>query len=93
MRCWWRSFFGTGWLAFLPLAFVLVLVVLVVVLMALWVASPVWHLELLQHTPCTGNGVPGIFADERGAEDARIPASFLPDPLPSSTRPPKDSHP
>ena len=46
-----ESFFGTGWLAFLPLAFVLVLVVLVVVLMALWVASPVWHLELLQHTP------------------------------------------
>jgi hypothetical protein len=56
VRCWWRSFFGTGWVAFLPLAFVLVLVVLVVlvaVLMALWIASPVWHLELLQRTPCT----------------------------------------
>ena len=26
VRCWWRSFFGTGWVAFLPLAFVLVLV-------------------------------------------------------------------
>ena len=46
-----ESFFGTGWLAFLPLAFVLVLVALVVVLMALWIASPVWHLELPQDTP------------------------------------------
>ena len=66
---------------------------LVAVLTALWIASPVWHLELLQHTPCTGHGAPGIFTDEHGAGDARIPASFLPDPLPSSTRPPKDSHP
>lgn len=96
VRCWWRSFFGTGWVAFLPLAFVLVLVVLVVlvaVLMALWIASPVGHLELLQRTPCTGHGAPGIFADERRAGDARIPASFLPDPPPSSTRPPEDRHP
>ena len=87
--------FGCGF-AFLPLAFVLVLVVLVVlvaVLMALWIASPVGHLELLQRTPCTGHGAPGIFADERRAGDARIPASFLPDPPPSSTRPPKDRHP
>ena len=35
---------------------------LVAVLTALWIASPVWHLELLQHTPCTGHGAPGIFA-------------------------------
>ena len=93
MHSWWRGFFGTSWLAFLPLAFVSVLVVPVVVLMASWIASPVWHLALLQHAPCTGNGAPGNFADERPAGDAQIPASFLPDPLPSSPRPPEDSHP
>ena len=81
MRCWWRSFFGTGWVAW-------------------WRCSRpcgslllCWHLELLRHTPRTGHGAPGISADERGAGDARIPASFLPDPLPSSTRPPKGQPP
>ena len=88
VRCWWRSFFGTGWVAFLPLAFVLVLVVLVVlvaVLMALWIASPVWHLELLQRTPCTGHGAPGIFADEASRGQTPIKAA-----CPSSPRTPLD---
>ena len=93
MHCWWRGFFGTGWLAFLPVAFVSVLVVLVVVLTALWIASPVWHLALLQHAPCTGNGAPGNFADERPVGDPRIPNSILLETLPSSTRPPEGSHP